>query len=1095
MQTYRRWLPLLLPAALLAVTVCPATGQDADADPAQAMLRQGIEQFENYEFKAARQSFLEVDPGALPADERDTLEVYLRRSNQAILNQAAAIEAYRLAQEALEGGNLEQARDGFRRAAASEYISPETRRQAARQLATLQQRLDAQQEAEPEPDTQRSPEPTPSAESAANDQPEAVTDVPDGPRGVPQATPRRTRPVEEPLPLVTPPTEPEPQPEPQEQPPASPAAPRPVDTTTPGDDEAQVLSDRQRSRQALELVRAGNEALDDNQPDLAAALYERALQLDPDLPEAQRQLEVARDLTTGRGKPPVLTRLQRNMRIAREIADVEFANALQRSREILATADSEEGFASAESFARVAQNTIEQNRRLYTPDEYRQRMVQIEEQFSFIETKREVWERTQVAREAEEVTALQRERERREARAREQRISSLREQTRALTEERRFADALNVVDRILQLDPTDEFALDRRTLLQTFVLTTEERELIRERKIQEHLNFNEIRKAEIPWYELLRYPSRAKWQELTRRRQPFRAAGVLAETEEARRHRERADRLLRQNLSQVLPEVDYQETSLGLIIADLRQKSGANIVPRWPMLQTIGVTRDTPVTIELEDVTVERALREILAVVPVALFEEAPGQFGELDYIIQDGIVRISTRADLQTVAYEQIYDIRDLIYRVPNFAGPRVDVLGLEGAGGADAGGIGGDIFEAATDETERREAEIPTREEMINRLTTVLVDQVDPTSWSVNGGTIGAVSEWHGQLVVRQTAENHERISRILNGLREARALQISIEARFIEVRSSFLNSVGLDLDVAFNIDSGLGGGGSVIDPFTGLNVPVQGASGWGGNRPRDFTPIAGRTNLVPGDTGGFSSQRQIGFANMVGRSSPGFTNLDVGPALSVAGTFLSDIQVDFLVEATQAHEQTRQLTSPRITLWNGQRAYVVVAEMQAYVADLEPEVEEQAVAFDPTVGYIPTGTVLDVEGTVSADRRYVTLTIRPQIAQLNELVQFPVIASEIDDEGNVTEGRGFLQLPNVTIQDLQTTVSVPDGGTLLLGGQKLSGERSRELGAPILSKVPVINRAFTNRGDVRDESTLLILVKPEIIIQREREEELEN
>ena len=66
--------------------------------------------------------------------------------------------------------------------------------------------------------------------------------------------------------------------------------------------------------------------------------------------------------------------------------------------------------------------------------------------------------------------------------------------------------------------------------------------------------------------------------------------------------------------------------------------------------------------------------------------------------------------------------------------------------------------------------------------------------------------------------------------------------------------------------------------------------------------------------------------------------------------------------------------------------------------------------------------------------------------------------------------------------------------DGGAtaaLLLGGQRLAGEIEREQGVPLLNKIPIINRAFSNRGAVRDEQTLLILIKPKIIIQREEEE----
>ena len=72
------------------------------------------------------------------------------------------------------------------------------------------------------------------------------------------------------------------------------------------------------------------------------------------------------------------------------------------------------------------------------------------------------------------------------------------------------------------------------------------------------------------------------------------------------------------------------------------------------------------------------------------------------------------------------------------------------------------------------------------------------------------------------------------------------------------------------------------------------------------------------------------------------------------------------------------------------------------------------------------------------------------------------------------------------------VDTTVSVPDGGTLLLGGQTLAGEIEREEGVPILSKIPFLKRLFTNRRMAKDDQVLLILVKPTIIIQREREPE---
>ena len=68
----------------------------------------------------------------------------------------------------------------------------------------------------------------------------------------------------------------------------------------------------------------------------------------------------------------------------------------------------------------------------------------------------------------------------------------------------------------------------------------------------------------------------------------------------------------------------------------------------------------------------------------------------------------------------------------------------------------------------------------------------------------------------------------------------------------------------------------------------------------------------------------------------------------------------------------------------------------------------------------------------------------------------------------------------------------MSVPDGGTLLIGGLKLSGERDVDAGVPILSRIPILKRAFSNTSNVKDDQVLLILIKPTIIIQEEAEAE---
>ena len=67
----------------------------------------------------------------------------------------------------------------------------------------------------------------------------------------------------------------------------------------------------------------------------------------------------------------------------------------------------------------------------------------------------------------------------------------------------------------------------------------------------------------------------------------------------------------------------------------------------------------------------------------------------------------------------------------------------------------------------------------------------------------------------------------------------------------------------------------------------------------------------------------------------------------------------------------------------------------------------------------------------------------------------------------------------------------MTVPDQGTVLLGGQRLVTEFEIETGVPVVSKIPILNRFFTNRIESKEEQTLLILIKPTILIQSEQEE----
>ncbi|MCG8585150.1 MAG: type II and III secretion system protein [Pirellulales bacterium] len=73
--------------------------------------------------------------------------------------------------------------------------------------------------------------------------------------------------------------------------------------------------------------------------------------------------------------------------------------------------------------------------------------------------------------------------------------------------------------------------------------------------------------------------------------------------------------------------------------------------------------------------------------------------------------------------------------------------------------------------------------------------------------------------------------------------------------------------------------------------------------------------------------------------------------------------------------------------------------------------------------------------------------------------------------------------IQLPRFNTNAVTTTVTAPDGGTVLLGGIKSARESRNEYGVPILGKLPFIGRGFRNVGIGREVNSNLTTVTPYI------------
>jgi len=293
------------------------------------------------------------------------------------------------------------------------------------------------------------------------------------------------------------------------------------------------------------------------------------------------------------------------------------------------------------------------------------------------------------------------------------------------------------------------------------------------------------------------------------------------------------------------------------------------------------------------------------------------------------------------------------------------------------------------------------------------------------------------------------------------------------------------------------GIGGGGTAGGGTAG-GVGGTSVTPYIINPTRDFAYGNKVTTVGAGTTGGigsFSPDLSIPFQQNTYSASQPF-NTPVGGATASFGiAFLSDLEVYLFLTAIQSDSRSNIVQAPKVTSFNGAPAFITSQQQITYIASLTPLVGAGAAGFLPTIGQIPNGVQLNVTPVVTADRRYVRLTLAPQFISFNGFttVSVPIIAGGGGLGGGGAVANGTIQLPNLTLNTVNTTVTVPDGGTVLLGGVKRLQEQRTEAGVPILSKTPFINRLFRNVGIGRTTDSLMLMVTPRIIILEEEEERL--
>ncbi len=257
--------------------------------------------------------------------------------------------------------------------------------------------------------------------------------------------------------------------------------------------------------------------------------------------------------------------------------------------------------------------------------------------------------------------------------------------------------------------------------------------------------------------------------------------------------------------------------------------------------------------------------------------------------------------------------------------------------------------------------------------------------------------------------------------------------------------------------------------------------------------------RTPIVVGTSGGglknFTGDLAIPFIQGSASAIAPF-NAVPGAGATLGISFLSELEMYLFLTAAQGDARNNIVQAPKITTFNGANAFISNNQTQSYIQALVPLVGFSSVAFTPVIGQLNDGVFLNVTPVVSADRRYVRLSLAPNFNTVNGLQTLTFPAGAVGGSGLGGSGTGInstIQLPTQTVTTLNTTVTVPDGGTVLLGGVKRMREQRLEYGVPVLAKTPLINRLFRNIGIGRRTDSLMLMVTPKIIILEEEEARL--
>ena len=617
----------------------------------------------------------------------------------------------------------------------------------------------------------------------------------------------------------------------------------------------------------------------------------------------------------------------------------------------------------------------------------------------------------------------------------ENHIRALRRRAAEAKNNHSYEKASELYEKILSLNPHDEDALNQYRLAR-------EHHHIQQLDRFMRANVDNYRKAvlgvmesSVIYQDIFRYPDKEEWIRLSPK--------VVTIEEQIAKFESPLEKEIRRKLAQAITYGLEEPVPLREALSELQGLTSVNFFIQSQDLGDTEVQLDT-----LENLPLSNVLNFLL--------RKAGDGVG---YVIREGAVVIAEDEEqLQEPKYLRFYEISDLVNKRPDFP---ADDLALDEMSGTSDVDAAADI--AFGDEEDEAVGDVYEKDELLSLIARELNA----------GGEAEGEEEVEGirihpggKLMALTTLQNHIKLAKILERFRKATGMMVTVESRFLDIQDNFLESIGVDL-------------GNAAQNFLPDTIPDIDGQGTALAAGYEFTDAAGEMHLRVANLGQLSNPlgSQVNPFHLTGTGGGVYQVNAINPDRFVLEALLTGVAKD---------QEIRRLNSPRVTAFNTQTAHTLVVNQAAYIQDLEVNQTGVVPVINPVIGVLNTGSILEVRPTISFDRKYVVLEIQPTLAE--KIGQDEAILTL--SGGNTTVP---VQLPILSVTKLKTTVNVPDGGTVLLGGVKREVKQEMSIGLPALRRIPLANLFFGRNATSSLRSNVFILINTHITVVHEEEARL--